>query len=322
MKAVFLQTSNPLLVLGNAKRIYQALKSSNLDLFVVAERWMTPSAQLADYVLPAADNLERISIDNSSVWGFNDARHARAQAEYPLFERRDDYYIWRDLGKRLGQAEHWEETLEQWLDKILQPTGITFNQLADSVPKPASQPEPKAYEQKGFATFSGKVELNSSFFEKMGINALSNFEEPAISPVSTPELAGEYPLILITGGRNRIYHHSQHRQIEELRRQYQNPVLQIHPETALKLGINHGDSVYIETELGKVTQIAGLTEGIDPRVVHADGFWWYPEKPAEDPSLFGVWESNINAIIPDDPEVCDYAGNNYFRAMLCKVYGI
>jgi hypothetical protein len=33
-----------------------------------------------------------------------------------------------------------------------------------------------------------------------------------------------------------------------------------------------------------------------------------------------VWESNINSILPDDPELSDHAGNNYFRGLLCKVY--
>jgi anaerobic selenocysteine-containing dehydrogenase len=86
------------------------------------------------------------------------------------------------------------------------------------------------------------------------------------------------------------------------------------------LSIVDGDPVYIETPLGRIRQKASLTTGIGPSVVHADGYWWYPEMPGEPPCLFGVWESNINAILPDDPEVCDYAGNNYFRAALCRVY--
>jgi anaerobic selenocysteine-containing dehydrogenase len=44
---------------ANAKLAYKALKSPNLELFVVHDHVMTPSAMLADYVLPAADFLER-----------------------------------------------------------------------------------------------------------------------------------------------------------------------------------------------------------------------------------------------------------------------
>ena len=104
IKAVFLQTSNPLVVLGNAKRIYQALKSPNLELFVCMDRWKTPSGQLADSVLPAADALERPTLDN--MWGFFGSYFAREKAVEPLHERQKDYRLWRDLGRRLGQEKY------------------------------------------------------------------------------------------------------------------------------------------------------------------------------------------------------------------------
>ncbi len=119
--------------------------------------------------------------------------------------------------------------------------------------------------------------------------------------MATPELAKEYPLILISGSRVRAYHHSSHRQIANLRKRYPEPLLQISPQTAARLGIAEGDKVCIETPLGKITQKAQLLEGMAPSVVHADGYWWYPEKPEAEPSLFGVWESNIDSILPDAP---------------------
>ena len=319
IKALILAASNPLVVLGNAERIHKALKSLNLDLLVAMERWITPSAQLADYVLPSADGLEHPHLDN--MLGFSNGHFAREQAVEPLYERKADYCVWRDLGISLGQKEYWPETLEQWFDKVLEPTGLTFKELLTrDVPGITPPREYKAYEERGFATFSGKVELTSSFFGKMGYPVLPDYEEPPWSPISTPDLAEKYPLILIGGGRVRMYHHSQHRQLDKLRRKRPYPLLQIHPETAQQLEILDSDPVYIETPLGKIRQRAKLTTGIDPRVVIADPFWWYPELPGREPSLFGVWDSNINAIVPDEPEVCSYAGDNYFRALLCRVY--
>ena len=320
IKSLFLAASNPLVVLGNAKRIHKALKSPNLELFVAMERWMTPSAQLADYVLPCADPLEYPNLDN--MFGFTNDYFARDKAVEPLYERKADYYVWRDLATYLGLKEYWPETLEQWFDKILEPTQIKFKDLAiGAVPGIVTPREYEVYEKKGFATFSGKVELTcSGFFKKMGYSTFPDYEEPPWSPISTPELARRYPLILITGARVRPLYHSQHRQIQKLRSRYPYPLLQLHPETARSLGISNGDQVYIETPLGRIKQRAKLTEGIDPRVVHADAYWWFPELPKNEPCLFGVWESNINAILPDAPELCDYAGDNYFRALLCKVY--
>jgi len=39
-----------------------------------------------------------------------------------------------------------------------------------------------------------------------------------------------------------------------------------------------------------------------------------------DPGLFGLWDSNVNAILPDDPSFFSYAGDNFFRGFLRKVY--
>ena len=95
---------------------------------------------------------------------------------------------------------------------------------------------------------------------------------------------------------------------------------QIHPDKAKELGIRDGDWVYVETPLGRVREKAQLFEGVDPRVVHADGLWWYPEQKGQEPNLFGVWDCTINAIVPDDMEQTDHAGDQCFRALLCKVY--
>ena len=57
--ALITWTSNPLINAANTKIVYRALKSDNLKLHVVLEHFMTPTALLADYVLPSASKLER-----------------------------------------------------------------------------------------------------------------------------------------------------------------------------------------------------------------------------------------------------------------------
>ena len=60
--AMIVQSGEPLLTMGGAKKAYEAFTSPNLELLVVMDFWKTPTAQLADYVLPAADFLERPDI--------------------------------------------------------------------------------------------------------------------------------------------------------------------------------------------------------------------------------------------------------------------
>ena len=81
-------------------------------------------------------------------------------------------------------------------------------------------------------TPTGKVELYSTIFEGCGLDPLPYFEEPPESPVSTPELTEEFPLVLTTGARVRAYFHSEHRQVQSLRKMNPDPLMEIHPDTA------------------------------------------------------------------------------------------
>ncbi len=323
VKAMITNAANPMVTQSNTKLVYKALK--NLDLYVVHDFWMTPSAELADYVTPAASFLERPCIFDGdgtakSVFACEAALPAQVEGKY---DHRTDYDFFRELGIRLGQAEYWPwKTMEELCDYRLAPLGYTLKQfMIEKKGVDIPRTEYKRYEQTGFATPTGKVELYSTVLERLGYDPLPKYEEPPESPTSTPELAREYPLILITGSRFNPMYHSEHRQIERLRKQHPEPLFQIHPDTASELGIGQGDWVWIETPRGRVRQKTQVWDGIDPRVVHAEHGWWFPELPGEEPWLHGVWESNINVVTNDDPEVCNQINGGWpLRAMLCKVY--
>ena len=324
VKAMLTVASNPMVTQPNTKLVYKALKS--LELYVVHDFWMTPSADIADYVLPCASWLERPGIFN--YWDSNSFVYAAETAVQPKLEgqydRRPDYDLWRGLGIRLGQEEYWSwPTLEEALSYRLEPFG--FGSLAEFLKKtggiirPAK--EERKYEKEGFGTPTGKVELSSTILEQLGYDPLPHYHEPPESPISTPDLVGEYPLILITGARHQPFYHSEHRQIDSMRRQHPDPIVQINPETASELGIEDSDWVWIETPTGRIRQKCQYFKGIDPRVVQAQHGWWFPELPGEEPWLHGVWESNINVVINDDPEYCNPASGGWpLRALLCKVY--
>ena len=57
VKALIVQADNPVMAFSNTKLVVEALM--NLDLLVVHDYFMTPTAALADYALPAATWLER-----------------------------------------------------------------------------------------------------------------------------------------------------------------------------------------------------------------------------------------------------------------------
>jgi anaerobic selenocysteine-containing dehydrogenase len=202
-------------------------------------------------------------------------------------------------------------------DEILQPLGMTHKELLKrvyfSIPI-----RYRKYEEKGFSTPSGKLEIYSNTMEKWGYDPLPYYKEPIESAVSTPESAKEYPLILNIGGKTPVYWHSQGRQISLLREIIPDPQMEIHPKTAEELGIKNGDWVFIETRMGKIKTRAKLTLGIHPKVIEAQDKWWIPETPGPDHMVSEVCS---NILTDDDPDLCDpVIGSNSNRALLCKVY--
>ncbi len=312
VKALQLHGTNPVITRANAREVYKAL--SEVEFLTVADFFMTPTAELADIFLPASTWLEL-----NYLGGY----HLRHGYFFPMKkivqigECWQDHKMFNELGKKLGMADKWFDSVEDGIDYILEPSGIVWEQLKD-MPYIRGDMEYKKYLKKGFSTPTRKVELYSTTFEEWGYDPLPMYRETPESPISTPELVKEYPLILTAGARSKSLYHSEHRMIPWLREIQPYPEVEIHPDTAAKHGIRDGDCVYIESPRGRVKQIARLTTGIDPRVVAAHHGWWYPEIKTPD---HGWDKSNINVLTDNDPAGYDPAmGSTNLRVLLCKIY--
>lgn len=313
--------NNGLVSYANGKSMYRALMG--LDFVMAMDIYMTPTAELADIVLPAATWLE---LDEILVAPTGSPHVVLAQQQVVrLWECRSDEEVLIELTRRLN-LEPAGESVEEILNRQLEAAGVQCKELEgmtfDVLKQKGAVSVPikyKKYEAIGFRTKSGKVELASSYMEKLGYDPLPYYQEPPESPVSTPELAEDYPLILITGGRSIYYFHSEYRQIASLRRKEPEPQVEIHPETAKNQGINKGDWVWIETPRGRIQQRAVLTEGIATGVVNVQHGWWFPEKPAPG---YGVWESNANVLTDKGPPYDPAVGTYQLRALLCRIYPV
>lgn len=313
VKAAITLANNPLVALPNTKRVFEALKA--LELYVVVDYFMTPSAAMADYIFPAASTVE-----TSELWLTNRFCMACPQGMEPLYERRNSYDFYRGLGIRLGQEQYWPwETIEEVYDHCLEPAGLTFRKLADRHGV-FGEMEYRRYEKFGFGTPSGKVELKSSIFEELGAEPIPRYREPLWSPKGDKNIAKEYPLILMTGSRFMPMYQSEQRQIEKARKKMPDPLVSIHPETAGNLGLLDGDWAVISTPLGSIRQRVRITDAVDPGMVDIQHSWWFPEREGKLPDLFGVFESNANMLCPDDHEFCSpEIGSWPHSALMCRV---
>jgi thiosulfate reductase/polysulfide reductase chain A len=310
VKAFLIFGNNGLVTYASSQQVHESFMS--LDFLSVMDLYMTPTAELADIVLPAATWLELDQVCGFPLVAGNVGLVTRKVTQ--IGECRQDEEVFVDLARRLN-LEVGTESIHEVYDQQLAPRGLTFEEAKEkgfvSVPFKYGK-----YEEAGFMTQSGKVELASSYLESLGYDPLPYYEEPPESPYSTPELAKEYPLVLTSGGRIQQFFCSEHRQIASLRKQHPDPIVEINPETAAGLGIQEDDWVWIETARGKIQQKAKLTP-IDPRVVNVQYGWWFPE--GEGPE-YGVWKSNANVLTNIGPPHDPHLGTYQLRALLCKVY--
>jgi anaerobic selenocysteine-containing dehydrogenase len=323
IKGMWIQTCNPVAGIGlDPKRWVEALKK--LDFVAAVDLFMTPTTQLADVILPAASFLEKDSI---RTWWVPLQSINKAIS---VGECRPDIEINFELAKRFDPNFRWN-TIHELFDEIIKPSGMTFKELQEKGWAFPPQGHPSAPYHRfekgllrpdgkpGFQTPSGKIELYSSLREAWGLEPIAHYEEPPFTPVSRPELMKEYPLILSTGRRSPAYFHTEHRNIPWLRAIDPDPVIEIHPDTAASLDIGNGEWVWVENWLGRCTFKAKVTLVVPPWMVMATHGWWFPEKPGPEPSLFGVWESNVNQLIPMGFQGKDGLGAP-IKHLLCKVY--
>jgi anaerobic selenocysteine-containing dehydrogenase len=319
IQAVLVHGGNPLVSNEDARQlVFAALQI--VDFLVVMDIFPTPTAEMADILLPAATWLEK-----------DDLNHRRALVSAspkivePVGEAKDDREVFIEILKRLGLT-YGAGSVREILDRLLSSIGLNYDQMKEKGYLVHPFEEEKYVKgllrsdgERGFNTSSGKIELYCDHFAQLGLSPLPHYQEPPESPYSTPELCQEYPLILTNGGRRPNYLHTQFRQLSWLRRLAPEPEIDIHPETATSLGICNGDWVMVEGTHGRFSQKARLTHGIHPKVVHAEFGWWFPEESASEGQLHGAWKANVNVLtkhVPQDPA----CGSTPLRAMLCKVY--
>lgn len=295
-----------------------------LDFFVQADLFMTPTAELADIVLPVTTPFESEALKI----GFEYSQEAqslvqlRRQLVAPRGEARSDLQIVFDLATRLGLGAHfWDGDIEAAFRHQLAPSGITLEELRAN---PAGVRVPlttryRKYIDTGFATPSRKVELYSAKLAAHGYSPLPDFEEPLTSPRSRPDLAGRYPLVL-SCAKTLSFCESQHRQVAALRKSAPDPQVEIHPTTAAARGITAGDWVFLDTPHGSVKARAKFNASLDPLVVFGYHGWW---QACEELGLagyppYGPDSANLNLVLrqtPSDP----ISGSSPLRASVCDV---
>jgi anaerobic selenocysteine-containing dehydrogenase len=302
VKAAYMQCTNPLMGYADTNLTCQAL--DRLDFLAISDVFMTPTAAMADIVLPAATQFE-----------FNDIGHyglghgivlARKKIVDPPKTCWPDIRIINELGKRLSRPEYWFEDEDAMMEAVLKPSGLTFDAFCRKGYLKGVETFRK-YAATGFKTASKKVELNLGIAGKWGLSTLPEFSLKPHDPA--------YPLIL-TCAKSPNYLHSAYRWMDSLRQKEPSPICRIHPLTAKNAGIGEGDDVKVETLYGEMIQTAHTTEQIRPEVIMAAYGWWFPEEDfAHDES----WKRSNYNMLTHVQELGKAFGTPTLKGIPCRI---
>lgn len=311
IRMMYLQGTNPLVSHPDAKHTYEAIKQ--LDFLAVSEIFLTPTAQMADLVLPAAIQFE---FDDIGHFGF---RHgyvlARPKILDPPAECWSDSKILNELGRRLGYGEFFWENVRDCLDEIVKPSGMTYDDFV-KIGILKGNWQSTAFASGRLDTLSGKVEIYCRRLENWGYDPLPAHREK-INGKDQLAACEAFPLIL-TSAKDPFSFHSANRNLPSLRKLSPDPIVCIHPDTARQLGLTEEDWAFICTEHGTIRQRVRLAADLDRRVAVASAGWWFSE--GSDPEFSGWKSSNLN-ILTSAGATCDPAiGSPMLRGIPCRMH--
>ena len=270
IRACFMICSNPMVSLPDQRTVERALRG--LDLFVVTDFFLSETAELADIVLPGSTWAEGEGTTTSlegRVIKYN-------KAVDPPGEAWQDWRIVCELAKRLGRGQYFNfQSTREIFDELRLCTkgakadywGITYEKIERQngvfwpCPTEESPGTPRLYEKR-FGTPDGRARF---------------YPVEYIPPAELPD--DEYPFVLTTG--RVVYQYlsgNQTRRVPFLREMSPYPWVEIHQETAQRLGIAEGDWVTVRTRRGEMTAPALVVRSIRPDTVFIP--YHYPGRQA------------------------------------------
>ncbi|MFZ7240299.1 trimethylamine-N-oxide reductase TorA [Avibacterium avium] len=299
IKLVYWAGGNPFVHHQDTNTLVKAFHKP--DTFIVNEVNWTPTARMADIVLPVTTSYERNDLTMSGDYSMMNI-YPMKQVVPPQFEAKSDYDIFTELAKRAGVEEQFTENKSEmdWLkgfyqtafdaarkNRVLMPKFEKFWEENKPITFKANEKAKKWVRYEAFrndpllnplGTPSGKIEIYSDVVAKMNYDDCKGYPswmEPAEFAGNT---TAEAPLALVTPHP----YYRLHSQLAHtsLRQKYavndREPVL-IHKDDAATRGIVDGDIVRIYNQRGQVLAGAVVTDGIIKGTVALhEGAWYDP----------------------------------------------
>jgi formate dehydrogenase alpha subunit len=255
IKALYIMGENPMLSDPDTNHVKECLEKPFL---VVQDIFMTPTAELADVVLPAASFAEKDGTFTSTQRTVSKIR----KAIEPVGESMPDYWIIGQIAERLGYKALSYPSAKEILDEINSVTpsyaGITWERIdSKEFPFGIAWPCPNT-EHKG----TQFLHKDGKFTRGKGKCHVCEYVPPAEEPDA------EYPFRLTTGRVGPHWHTgTMTRRSITLEREVPSAYVEINPDDTMKLGIRKNQIVNVSSRRGTISLRAEISTIVPKGVV-------------------------------------------------------
>jgi molybdopterin-containing oxidoreductase family molybdopterin binding subunit len=252
-----------------------------LELIVVADQFMTPTAALADVVLPSCSIFEKTDLISGMFL------QLQQPAVDPEGESKADFDIFAGLARRMGLERCFERSAREYLREICESDapllrGITFERLESEDAILLNRPrEPYVgFKDLRFRTPSGKIEIYKESLVQLGAE-LPYYREPIEASPANP-LSRRFPLtLLFSHSRHRI--HSSFANLPRMKRAEPEPVVEVHPADLDSRGLAAHQLVHVRNDRGSVVLRCRANPDLRRGVVVISEGSWIGDFTAGDP---------------------------------------
>lgn len=248
IRALIVLSGNPVLSMPGEESLRRALPQ--LELLVHVDLFRNATGEYADYILPAADWLERPECNLSA-----NAMQPRPfimsvdRVVEPQFERRDDWWIISRLQQELGIPSALDRPDPDMLGrarKIVSRLGLTLDEIRAMPGQSAllDQAEREAFYETVVFNPGQRVDCYPESFSQAIDRCFRIFAQLQMEPADT------FKLISL---RTNYMHNSNLANMAILKRgrHARNP-LHMHPDDLAKLGLSEGDTVRLTNQFGEI----------------------------------------------------------------------
>ncbi len=293
VRALIVLSGNPVLSMPGEAKLREALPG--LDLMVHIDLFRNATGEYADYILPAADWLERSECNMSA-----NAMQPRPFVHFvdavvpPQHDRRDDWWIISRLQQELGIPSALDGENPDILGrtrKIMARIGLDLDAIRAQPAQTALLPQPERADFFDTVVFhpDGKVDCCPPFFADAIARSHVIFAELEAEPED------QFKLISL---RTNYMHNSNLANMPTLKRgKHASNPLHIHPDDAARLGLAEGDTAAIANRYGRVVSPVRL-DGSLRRCVVAMSHGYGHAKAFGLRNASAVPGVNVNALMP------------------------